>query len=380
MYGTIETTHNNILSKINSIIDVCKLFDDISDNNINSIINNINTNITLIKDNYEMSSIKLLSDYFLLVNDYNQNNSSKNDFIEKKEKYIRLYQTFIRKENFLGSINKIMDLLKLNILEFDDKISQKKLNDIKQIINKFESSSINHKSTEVVYNVCSNCNNIMKIYSNTSEIICTKCGVTENIYGTIFEDENIYNQEKTKHGSYDPSKHCKFWIERIQARESKEIPNKIIDAVKKCIKRDKIRDLEIITCEDIRKYLSQTKNSSFNEHVPLIRKLITGISPPQLNDSELQLIHVYFDKVIKIYEEIKPDDKTNVPYHPYIIYKIIEHILQKDRNTRLYDILSCIHLQSRETLIENDRTWKKICDNLDGIKYVPTDRNNHIDD
>ena len=378
MYGTIETTHNNILLKINSVIEICKLFEQVSVN-INEI-NEIHRDIIYIKENYEMSSIKLLSDYFLLVNDYNQQSKEdvfRNEFIEKKDNYIRLYQMFIRKENFIGSINRLMDILKSIISHLDSEISQKKVIEIKHIINKFESSSITYKTTETIYNKCGNCGNIMKISSSTSEIVCINCGVTENLYATVFEDENMYNQEKSKHGSYDPSKHCKFWIERIQARESKEIPNKILESIRKCIKRDKIRDLENITCEDIRKYLSQTKNSSFNEHVPLIRKLITGISPPQLSDYELQLIHMYFDKIVKIYEETKPDDKTNVPYHPYIIYKIIEHILSSEKK-RLSDILSCIHLQSRETLIENDRTWKKICQNLGCIKYTPTDRNNHI--
>lgn len=376
MYGTIETTHNNILSKINSIIDICKILEGNIDSKIeNSIFN--------IKENYEMSSIKLLSDYFLLINNYNQNKLEvdKNKFIDKKEQYIRSYQMFIKKENYIGRINKLMDFIRSDIYETGENLSQKEISDVKQIILKFDSSSVTYKTSEVIYNRCQVCNNIMKICSTSSEIICMNCGATENLYGTIFEDENTYNQEKSKHGSYDPSKHCRFWIERIQARESKEIPQKILDSIAKCIKRDKIRDLDIITCEDIRKYLSQTKNSSFNEHVPLIRKLITGISPPQLSDSELQLIHVYFDKVIKIYEEIKPDGKTNVPYHPYIIYKIIEHLLQSDkRKKRLYNILSCIHLQSRETLIENDRTWKKICEHIDEIKYIPTDRNNHIDD
>jgi hypothetical protein len=224
----------------------------------------------------------------------------------------------------------------------------------------------------------------MKIIANLSEIVCTHCGITENLYGTVFEDEQFYYQEgqRSKHGSYDPSKHCRFWIERIQARESKDIPDSVIEAVRNCIRRNNIRNKEDITCKEIRKYLSQTRNSGYNEHIPLIRKMIIGISPPQLTDQELQLITIYFDKVIRIYEEIKPNDKINVPYHPYLIYKIIEHILQKKaKNTkkRINEILSCVHLQSRETLIENDKTWKHICDYIDEIEYKPTDRNDQHD-
>ena len=90
----------------------------------------------------------------------------------------------------------------------------------------------------------------------------------------------------------------------------------------------------------------------------------------------MQLIHIYFDKVIHIFDEIKPPEKTNCPYHPYFIYKIIEQIIKKksDRIRKL-KILACIHLQSRETLVENDRIWVLICLRILEFTYIPTDRN-----
>jgi len=197
--------------------------------------------------------------------------------------------------------------------------------------------------------------------------------------GTVFEDDQFYYQEgnRSKHGTYDPSKHCKFWVERIQARENTEIPSEIIEIIKKYIKRDKIQNKKHITCTLIRKFLRQSHNSKYNEHVPLIRKLITGIIPPQLSEYELQLINLYFDKVIFIFENIKPDNKTNCPYHPYFIYKIIDQIIKDENNiNRKSQILSCIHLQSWETLICNDILWKNICEQIPEFVYKPTDRNN----
>ena len=74
----------------------------------------------------------------------------------------------------------------------------------------------------------------------------------------------------------------------------------------------------------------------------------------------MQLINIYFDKVIRIFDEIKPPEKTNCPYHPYFIYKIIEQILNKDSDRiRKQQILNCIHLQSRETLVDNDRIFNR---------------------
>jgi hypothetical protein len=59
----------------------------------------------------------------------------------------------------------------------------------------------------------------------------------------------VVNSQKS-----DPSKHCRFWIERIQARESKEIPESVLNSVRKCIRSNKIRNVEDITCEQIRNY------------------------------------------------------------------------------------------------------------------------------
>src|SRR6476661_2405840 len=263
---------------------------------------------------------------------------------------------------------------------------ENKIIKVRSIFSLYENLSISRSIDSYVYNKCSQCNDDMKIIANLSEIVCTNCGVTENLRGTILEDEQFYYQEgqRVKHGSYDPSKHCKFWIERIQARESRDIPQSVLDAVTNCIKHNNIRNIEDISYSEIRKYLSQTKNTIYNEHVPLIRKIITGESPAQLTDQKLQTIQVYFDKVIRIYEEIKPVNKTNVPYHPYLIYKIIEHIYytkisleNNESKKRIISVMSCIHLQNRETLIENDKTWSKICNRIDDITYRPTDRNLH---
>lgn len=394
MSSTIDTTNNIIVNKIKSLIDIATIINSCCTiiNNNNNKIQNFIIEIQEINDDYSMGSVKILANYFLLLQNY-QNNSSneKIDYISQREVYFLEYQTFIKKNNFIGKIDRYYNTLKntvASLLKNNNSIASR-INEIKDKFSTYENSTIIRNTSNIVYNKCYDCARDMKVIANLSEITCTYCGITENLYGTVFEDEQFYYQEggRTKHGAYYPSKHCRFWIERIQARESKEIPESVLNSIRKCIKSNKIRNVEDITCEEIRDYLSQTHNTIYNEHVPLIRKIITGKSPAQLTDQELQLITIYFDKVIRIYDDIKPITKTNVPYHPYLIYKIIEHILKKKQpmdfhnsKRRIYSILGCIHLQARETLIENDITWKEICSYIDEIDYVPTDRNNQYDD
>jgi ribosomal protein S27AE len=393
--GTIEIINNLILVKTKSLYDIANILKNCNITNITSKIDTFIDAIQEISDDYEMGSVKIISDYFHETLEFQKsqelsNKIDKDAHINRVNRYFTDYQIFIRKENFVGKIERNYNTIKnlVNILTKEKNPAILAcITDIKSEFALYESFTLTETPNNISYNKCPKCQQGMKIISNMSEIVCEKCGITENLYGTVFEDDQFYFQEgnRSKTGSYDPGKHCRFWIERIQARESKEIPESVLTKIRECIKHNKIRNIEEISCKEIRKYLSQTRNSIYNEHVPLIRKLITGRSPEPLLEEEVQLITIYFDKVIRVYEEIKPDTKTNVPYHPYLIYKIIEHILYKKSpmefqksKKRILHTLSCIHLQSRETLINNDNTWSEICDNIEEITYRPTDSNNEL--
>lgn len=270
-------------------------------------------------EDYELGSINLMSDYFGVLAKYKTETDevAKKQYDIERERCFNAYQSFIRKENFTGRMDRVFKTIKQGMkknniglvggVEFES--------DIFELIKQFENSSVSKNIKEVSYESCEKCGTKMTIVSNTSELICETCGNTQALSGTVFEDDQFYYQEgqRTKHGNYDPTKHCRIWVERIQARETTDIPSHVIEKIRKCIERDRIRGVKRIRCDQIRKYLQQTRNSKYNEHIPLIRKLLTGVIPPQLTDHEMQLINIYFDKVIRIFDEIKPYGKTNCP-------------------------------------------------------------------
>lgn len=373
MSGTLENTNNNIIKKINAIINLLKLFKT----NCVEFNQKTYTDIYKLKEDYEMGSINILSDYFFISNQYQHASDTelKCKLLKDKDLQFKKYKNFIRKENFISKLDRIINLVKTHIQK--NSFDKNFLRGVYALIKIYNDSTVNKKIKEAVYEICV-CSFKMDIDPTTSTLICKKCGVVKKLYGTVFEDDQFYFQEgqRTKHGTYDPSKHCRIWVERIQARETTEIPETVINKIRQCIKADQIKNINHINCNQIRKYLRYTHNSKYNEHVPLIRKLITGITPPQLTDYEMQLIHIYFDKVMRIFDEIKSPGKTNCPYHPYFIYKIIEQIINSDSDrVRKAKILSCIHLQSRETLILNDHIFKPICERIPEFVYKPTDRN-----
>lgn len=305
--------------------------------------------------------------------------NSSNGKNNRTKKIYENYILFISKCNIIDSVDKFVDFMHnfVKVYSIDKYSSYNNAKDIKDLlmcISKYKNIYVPlSKNVEEIYDVCE-CGTKMSIQPNTSELLCVRCGYIISLIGSVTEESQLFAQEgnRVAHGSYDPTRHCKFWIERIQAKESTVIPEQYLEKIKKSIKKDKIENLKSITVKQFRAYLKQNNLSKLNDHIPLIKKIITGHIPPQLNHSEQQLLFIYFDKATKTYESIKPPNKKNSLYYPFLIYKILDLIIKDD--SKKSGLLGCIHLQSYETLIDNDKIWKKICEKNECFIYKPTDK------
>jgi hypothetical protein len=357
MTSTVENISANIDRQID-IIDqfISILINIIPNENIMEIIEEFNN----VKTNYYMSTIDILKEYY---ENHSLNNLKKikhNQYV-KSIKAINLVGSMKRLYNLIIKYKKIYNIIDSNFLKLNKE---------------FESIVIDENFESDSSDVCTKCKIIYEIEEKTAEFTCKNCGHIEKMYGVVFEDDQFFYQEgqRTKHGKYDPIKHAKFWLDRIQGKETTDIPESVINDVKRCIKRDQLW-IHNVTCEVVRNYLKQTKNTKYNNHVVLIRKMITGLEPSQLTEHEIRLTYRYFGISTQKFNQLKGDSKkNNCPYHPFFIYKIIEQILKKNKDLiRRQNILSCIHLQSRDTLIENDKIWFEICDSIPEFTKIATD-------
>lgn len=359
MSSTVETIYTNIENKFECLISLIEIFSSYQlDQKDDLQLTQLHAEILELRDSYVTSTTCSLNDYFIATTD------------EAKRASHTLYIKTFHSMNLIGKLNHIKNLLvRLN------RIYDTGLDDIQRKFQAYDSSIVDEKFESTPSNICPKCHIPYDIIEKTSEFVCYSCGKTEKIKGVVFEDEQIYYQEgkRTKHGKYDPIKHAKFWLDRIQGKENTEIPKTVLNKLRRSMRNDSV-DISSISCETIRLYLKDNKlTTPYNNHVPLIRKLLTGIEPDQLTDHESRLACLYFARVISIFTTIKGDDKSNCPYYPFFFYKIIEQILKskKDR-LRKKRILSCIHLQSRETLIDNDRIWEGICEYIPEFVYIVT--------
>lgn len=247
------------------------------------------------------------------------------------------------------------------------------LKKINKLLNLYDNTSLSLDISTINAENCI-CGKKMVVNPNTSEIICSSCGFVQVLIGTVFDNSQVYNQDggRYKHANYDPNRHCKFWVDRLQAKENTVISKSDIDKINYCISRDNIKNKKNISIEQFRAYLKECKLSNLNDHLPLIKKIVTGYNPPQLTYNETQTLYNYFDKAIKTYDRIKPKDKKNFIYYPYLLLKLLDLIIEDKSRKRAF--LCNIHLQGSDTLTYNDNNWFKICEFNKEFIYRPTER------
>jgi len=359
MTSTLDTINNNINIKLDRLTTILSTYSEYEIDTIDEkIVDKYTNDINELKETYISSTINIIKQFY-----------QSNDDNTKRTLHNKFVKTF-HSCNVTGMLKKIY--------QFCCKLKKKyDLEDatVVDLFKDYDCITIDETFEDKGSETCPKCKTPYDIEEKTCEFICRPCGRTEKMYGVVFEDEQFFYQEgqRTKHGKYDSIKYAKLWTDRIQARESTEIPEHVINKIKRCIRQDNIW-IERLDCEIIRNYLKRLKMTNYNHHISLIHKIITGKEPPQFTDHELRLLYMYFSMVIQIFNKIKGTDKSNCPYHPYFIYKIVEQLLSKPQDQkRKKEILSCIHLQSRETLIENDKLWFLICEYIPEFTKLATD-------
>jgi hypothetical protein len=346
---SIESLRRIILDKFDIMRQIAKKIPD-----ANTVLKSIEETQT----KYELQSISIIASYYEASTKQYKNDKDRDSALTP---YQKKYVLFIKSFNLVNQLKNLGDSLRKIISATPGKKSVVYDREIKtQIVDmKLFPLETTPKA------ICVSCSSeIFPSNINMYETSCLKCGALNKLENPSAKQE-LYPEIRIKCGNYDPNRHCRMWIDRIQAKETQEIPQELIDKLKHMLERDsKVLNPTYVTCALIRRYFRKTGFARYNEHIPLIRAKLTGKMPPELTDQELRKISNYFDEAIRIYNMKSAEfRKSNCPYHPYFIYKIIEAIIP-DSDHRKKGILSCIHLQSRDTLIENDNIWRIICNQL----------------
>ena len=276
--------------------------------------------------------------------------------------------------NVVPIINKYMDI---NEMDKDNETTELNFVTIKkgkergnlysEFINKIE-NEVNIDNSKTNTYLCNDCNIPKVISSINSSMICPECGYSDTYFdsgiNTLSYEQEI-NSESTMIYSYKKMHHFNEWLAQFQAKESTEIPQKLLNELLNEFHKIKIKNTKEITKTKVKQFLKKLKYNKFYEHVTHITNLLSGNDPPSMNPEQEEQMRNMFRTIQNPFEKHKPENRSNFLSYSYCLYKFCELLG--------YDHLLCNFplLKSREKLHQQDIIWKKICEELNW-QYIST--------
>jgi DNA-directed RNA polymerase subunit RPC12/RpoP len=260
--------------------------------------------------------------------------------------------------------NNILDFFKSEDIDKDkdkdNEANKKTENIISTYLSKVDDEYINSnfEDTEDMMHICIQCKNSMIYKLQESEILCEYCGYTDKI---LMNNEKISYKETPREISYFAYKrinHFNEWLAQFQAKETTDIPMNVYTDVLKELQKNKHIDISNITNKQIREILKKLKHNKFYEHIPNIINIITGNKAPSLLPQHEELLRNMFKEIQTPFMKHCPEERKNFLSYSYVLHKFCE-LLELDELLKYFPLL-----KSREKLQQQDRIWKKICQEL----------------
>jgi len=158
--------------------------------------------------------------------------------------------------------------------------------------------------------------------------------------------------------------HFKEILSQFQAKETTQIPEEVIDAIRARIKKERIKDMSVINYDKMREILRKLGFNKYFEHIQYINSLF-GIKPPIMNEELHETLCVLFIEIQKPWAVHCPPNRTNFFNYTYTLHQLCVLLDQ----TQYLPYIPM--MKDREKQLEQDMIWKKVCNDLDW-EYFPT--------
>lgn len=239
------------------------------------------------------------------------------------------------------------------------------VNNVQQYIENIYDTNLDIEKLNIKMDKCPLCNNKMNIKYSKSDIICYKCGYSENI---IIHSEKSSYKEPPREASYFAYKrinHFNEWLAQFQAKETTEISECVYKAIYDEIKKNISIDISEITYKQVREILKKLQLNKYYEHIPHIINFMNGRKAPILKRYEEEKLRGLFKEIQLPFANNCPNDRKNFLSYSYVLHKFCQ-LLEYDELLEFFPLL-----KSREKLQQQDKIWKLICIDLKW-EYIPS--------
>jgi hypothetical protein len=197
-------------------------------------------------------------------------------------------------------------------------------------------------------------------------LICnnTDCGQFVTYIVDSSKPSNKEPPNEVSYTAYIRLNHFKEILSQFQAKETTQIPDEVIEAIRARIKKERITNMSLINYDKMRDILRKLGLNKYFEHIQYINSIF-GIKPPIMNEELHETLCVLFIEIQKPWAVHCPANRTNFFNYTYTLYQLCVLLDQ-------VQYLPYIPMmKDREKQLEQDMIWKKVCMDLDW-EFFPT--------
>ena len=215
--------------------------------------------------------------------------------------------------------------------------------------------------------VCKYCKNGELIPQEDEGILICNNNNCGKFITYIIDNNKPTNKEPPNEVSYTAYirlNHFKEILSQFQAKETTQIPEEVINAIKARIKKERIKDMSQINYDKMRDILRKLGFNKYFEHIQYINSLF-GIKPPIMNEELYETLCVLFIEIQKPWAMHCPADRTNFFNYTYTLYQLCV-LLDQTQYLPYIPLLKDIEKQRAQ-----DQIWQQVCNTL-GWLYIPS--------
>jgi hypothetical protein len=215
--------------------------------------------------------------------------------------------------------------------------------------------------------ICESCREGEMIPQDEDGILICNNQTCGKFISYIIDSSKPTNKEPPNEVSYTAYirlNHFKEILSQFQAKETTQIPDEVIQAIKNRIKKERIEDMSLINYDKMREILRKLGLNKYFEHIQYINSIL-GIKPPIMNEELHETLCVLFIEIQGPWATHCPANRTNFFNYAYTLFQLCKLLGQ----TQYLPYIPL--LKDRTKQLEQDMIWKKVCEDLDWL-YIPT--------
>jgi len=297
---------------------------------------------------YYVSTSDILFKYYDLIEKGNVNQTMDSEAYQKQDSILRFF-TCSQKPSTPPTVNM-------------EKSRGSLLDNYMSVINP---NYINEKIKDLG-ECCKSCNspNITTML-NDGYIFCNVCHTMEHMI--VDHDKPSYKDppKEITYFSYKRINHLNEWLNQIQGKETTDIPEEIYDKILMEIKKQRITNMADLTYNKVKRILKQIKVHKYYEHIPHIINRLNGLPMPNFSQELEEKLRTMFKQIQTPFLKHSPANRKNFLSYSFVLNKFLQ-LLDKDEYLVFFPLL-----KSRNKLAEQDKIWKKICEEVNW-QFIPS--------